>query len=210
MPVARRSGWKAASINAPYLVQGAGFTNSANESIRSESQSTPGIRLARSLPLTAFPELSIVQILPQTDGVVLVARPRSTVLLCPCFGYQTGRVHSHYVRLLADLPGRVGLSKSGLTRAGFDVRIRKFETGSLSNWLWHQLKALGFPAICFVRVMPTRSDENDAKGLAEMARMGWYPQAAVKGAENWKTRSGGSNQTDESAAGHRQPNARPV
>ena len=81
------------------------------------------------------------------------------------------------------------MSKSGFTRAGFDVRIRKFETGSLSNWLWHQLRALGFPVICFVRVMPTRSDENDAKGLAEMARMGWYPQAAVKCAENWKTRS---------------------
>lgn len=34
-----------------------------------------------------------------------------------------------------------------------------------------------------------KSDQNDAKGLAEMARMGWYPEAAVKGAENWKTRS---------------------
>jgi transposase len=46
-----------------------------------------------------------------------------------------------------------------------------------------------FRLFALMRVMPTRSDENDAKGLAEMARMGWYPQAAVKGAENWKTRS---------------------
>ncbi|WOH63926.1 IS110 family transposase [Bradyrhizobium sp. BWA-3-5] len=34
-----------------------------------------------------------------------------------------------------------------------------------------------------------KSDQNDAKGLAEMARMGWYREAAVKGAKSWKTRS---------------------
>lgn len=34
-----------------------------------------------------------------------------------------------------------------------------------------------------------KSDQNDAKGLAEMARMGWCREAAVKGAEGWKTRS---------------------
>ncbi|MGF6312132.1 transposase [Bradyrhizobium sp. i1.8.4] len=72
-----------------------------------------------------------------------------------------------------------------------------FETGSLSNWLWHQLKALGFPVICLdarhakaaLSMRINKSDHNDAKGLAEMARMGWYREAAVKGAESWKTRS---------------------
>ncbi|MCA6105575.1 ISL3 family transposase, partial [Bradyrhizobium australafricanum] len=55
------------------------------------------------------PELSIFQVLPQADKVVLVARPKSTVSLCPCCDFQTGRVHSHYVRRLSDLPwqGRV-------------------------------------------------------------------------------------------------------
>ncbi|MGY8681747.1 ISL3 family transposase [Bradyrhizobium sp. UFLA05-153] len=55
------------------------------------------------------PELSIVQILPQADRVVLVARPKSAVSPCPCCGCQTDRIHSHYVRRLADLPwqGRV-------------------------------------------------------------------------------------------------------
>ncbi|QOZ36180.1 hypothetical protein XH92_34595 [Bradyrhizobium sp. CCBAU 53421] len=40
---------------------------------------------------------------------MLVARPKSAISLCPRCGYQTGRVHSHYVRRLADLPwqGRV-------------------------------------------------------------------------------------------------------
>ncbi|WP_375781047.1 transposase family protein [Bradyrhizobium sp. ma5] len=36
--------------------------------------------------------------------MVLVARPKSAVSLCPCCGCQTGRVHSHYVRRLTDLP----------------------------------------------------------------------------------------------------------
>ncbi|WP_168859438.1 IS110 family transposase, partial [Bradyrhizobium brasilense] len=57
-----------------------------------------------------------------------------------------------------------------------------FETGSLSNWLWHQLRALDFPVICLdarhanaaLSMRINKSDENDAKGLAEMARMGWY------------------------------------
>nr|WP_246515827.1 transposase [Bradyrhizobium diversitatis] len=55
-----------------------------------------------------------------------------------------------------------------------------FETGSLSNWLWHQLKALGFPVICLdarhanaaLSMRINKSDQNDARG-AEMARMGW-------------------------------------
>ncbi|WP_346658116.1 IS110 family transposase [Bradyrhizobium sp. 154] len=72
-----------------------------------------------------------------------------------------------------------------------------FETGALSNWLWHQLRSLGFPVICLdarhahaaLSMRINKSDQNDAKGLAEMARMGWYREAAVKGAENWKTRS---------------------
>lgn len=72
-----------------------------------------------------------------------------------------------------------------------------FETGSLSNWLWHQLRALGFPAICLdarqanvaLSMRINKSDQNDAKGSAEIARMGWYREAAAKEAESWKNRS---------------------
>ena len=41
--------------SSAHLVQGAGFTDSANKGIRSESQSTPVIRLAPCLPLANFP-----------------------------------------------------------------------------------------------------------------------------------------------------------
>ncbi|WP_202949181.1 transposase family protein [Bradyrhizobium japonicum] len=55
------------------------------------------------------PELTIVQVLPHADKVVLVARSKVALSFCPCCGRQTRRVHSHYVRRLADLPwqGRV-------------------------------------------------------------------------------------------------------
>jgi transposase len=51
--------------------------------------------------------------------------------------------------------------------------------GSLSNWLWHQLKALGFPVICLdarhadatLSIPINKSDQKDAKGLADWC--GW-------------------------------------
>jgi len=52
------------------------------------------------------PELSIIQLLPQADRVVLVARPKAIESCCPCCGRRTRRVHSHYMRRLADLPWR--------------------------------------------------------------------------------------------------------
>ncbi|WP_225709583.1 IS110 family transposase [Bradyrhizobium cenepequi] len=95
-----------------------------------------------------------------------------------------------------------------------------FETGSLSNWLWRQLRTLGFPFICLdarhanaaLSMRINKSDQNDAKGLAEMARTGWYWQVAVKrgGELEHPFDAGGSNQVGESAARPRQPDARSV
>ena len=67
-----------------------------------------------------------------------------------------------------------------------------FETGSLSNWLWHELKGRGFPVLCLearpakaaLSMRMNKSDRNDARGLAEMARMGWYREAKVKSIES--------------------------
>lgn len=72
-----------------------------------------------------------------------------------------------------------------------------FETGSLSNWLWHELKALGFPVLCLdarharaaLSMRMNKSDRNDARGLAEMARMGWYREAKVKSMESRQVRA---------------------
>jgi len=70
-------------------------------------------------------------------------------------------------------------------------------TGSLSNWLWHELKALDFPVLCLdarhakaaLSMRMNKSDRNDARGLAEMARMGWYREAKVKSIESRQVRA---------------------
>ena len=67
-----------------------------------------------------------------------------------------------------------------------------FETGSLSNWLWHELKGRGFPVLCLdarpakaaLSMRMNKSDRNDARGRAEMARLGWYREAKVKSIES--------------------------
>jgi transposase len=59
------------------------------------------------------------------------------------------------------------------------------ETGPTSIWLYHLLAAAGLPVVCLdarqaLSVRPTKTDRNDARGLAEMVRMGWYREVRVK------------------------------
>jgi zinc-finger of transposase IS204/IS1001/IS1096/IS1165 len=49
-------------------------------------------------------DLLVEQVLPEPDRVVILSRPRSPVSTCPLCGVASGRVHSHYLRTLADLP----------------------------------------------------------------------------------------------------------
>ena len=53
--------------------------------------------------------LLVEQVLPESDRVVILSRPKSPVATCPLCGVASGRVHSHYQRTLADLPwqGRI-------------------------------------------------------------------------------------------------------
>jgi transposase len=71
------------------------------------------------------------------------------------------------------------------------------ETGSLSSWLWHELKAAGFPVVCLdarhakaaLSMRINKTDRNDARGLAELIRMGWYREAKVKSMESRQIRA---------------------
>ncbi|MBB6414352.1 transposase [Mesorhizobium sangaii] len=66
-----------------------------------------------------------------------------------------------------------------------------FETGAMSSWLWHELKRVGLPVVCIdarhakaaLSVRMNKSDENDARGLAELVRVGWHREVKVKSAE---------------------------
>jgi transposase len=71
------------------------------------------------------------------------------------------------------------------------------ETGSLSSWLWHELKAAGFPVVCLdarhakaaLSMRINKTDRNDARGLAELIRMGWYREAKDKSVPSLAARS---------------------
>jgi transposase len=76
------------------------------------------------------------------------------------------------------------------------VRIG-FETGAMASWLWHELKRIDLPIVCIdarhahaaLSVRINKSDPNDARGLAELMRMGWYREVRVKSAQSQVVRS---------------------
>ena len=62
------------------------------------------------------------------------------------------------------------------------------ETGLLSNFLTRALRARGVPIVCLdarhakaaLRVQINKTDANDAHGLAQVVRTGWFREIAVK------------------------------
>src|SRR5215469_401747 len=67
------------------------------------------------------------------------------------------------------------------------VRIG-LETGQLSTWLFHELKARQLPVICIdarhakaaLSLQINKTDANDAHGIAQIVRVGWYREIGVK------------------------------
>lgn len=72
-----------------------------------------------------------------------------------------------------------------------------FETGAMASWLWHELKRIGLPVVCVdarhahaaLSLRMNKSDPNDARGLAELIRVGWYREVRVKSDDSQATRS---------------------
>ena len=62
------------------------------------------------------------------------------------------------------------------------------ETGPTSTWLWHELRAAGIGVVCIdarhaqaaLSMRLNKTDRNDAAGLAQLMRMGWYREVQVK------------------------------
>jgi transposase len=81
-------------------------------------------------------------------------------------------------------------------RAAQVVRIG-LESGPLSTWHWHALNALGLPVVCLdarhaqaaLSLQVNKTDRNDAHGLAQLVRMGWYRAVAVKSLESHSARA---------------------
>ena len=84
------------------------------------------------------------------------------------------------------------LGKHGrhLERAGL-------ESGMTSAWLWRELRQLGVPVICLdsrhahrvLSMKRNKNDRNDARGLADLIRMGWYREARVRSLDAQLVRS---------------------
>lgn len=106
-----------------------------------------------------------------------------------------------------DEPGRIvfegkarsepgALARLIAKRAPDAVRIG-FETGAMASWLWHELKRIDLPVVCIdarhahaaLSVRINKSDPNDARGLAELMRVGWYREVRVKSEESQLVRS---------------------
>ena len=72
-----------------------------------------------------------------------------------------------------------------------------FETGPLSVWFYHALRAEGLPAICIdarhakaaLDMAANKTDANDADGLAHLAEVGFFREVRVKAFESMLTRT---------------------
>lgn len=62
------------------------------------------------------------------------------------------------------------------------------ETGSTSNYFYHQLRNKGYEVVCLeahhtrkaLSSNPVKNDANDSKGIAQLLRPGWYKSVHVK------------------------------
>src|ERR671913_155063 len=74
----------------------------------------------------------------------------------------------------------LGKHASSLERAGM-------ETGPLAVWLWNELHDRGLPILCIdarhanaaLKMRPNKTDRNDAAGLAQIVRAGWFKQVRI-------------------------------
>lgn len=80
-------------------------------------------------------------------------------------------------------------------RAPYAARIG-LETGPMSAWHYRNLTALGLPVVCIdarhakaaLAMQLNKTDANDAFGLAQIVRTGWYREVTVKSERSHRTR----------------------
>jgi transposase len=97
-------------------------------------------------------------------------------------------------RRAATEPEAIAAALAGLPAAPARVLL---ETGGLTPWLWHELSGRGLVIHCIdarrakaqLALRPCKTDRNDARGLAEIARMGWYANIRVKSLDHHALRA---------------------
>lgn len=96
--------------------------------------------------------------------------------------------------------------KCASTPEAFAEAIRKhargakrigLESGMMSTWHWHSLKAMNLPVVCIdarhtkaaLSMQVNKTDKNDALGIAQIMRMGWYKEVGVKSLNSHQVRA---------------------
>jgi transposase len=101
------------------------------------------------------------------------------------------------VRLEAKVAAEVEVIVAALRRFSEEIRQVGFEAGTLTQYLTYGLREAGFDVICLearqvaatLAAMRNKTDRNDARGLAQILRTGWYRTVHVKSIESHQERA---------------------
>jgi transposase len=77
-----------------------------------------------------------------------------------------------------------------------ELKVVGFEAGTLTQYLTYGLQAAGFEVICLearqvsaaLAAMRNKTDRNDARGIAQILRTGWYSRVHVKSLQSHQMR----------------------
>ncbi|KJS45856.1 MAG: transposase, partial [Roseovarius sp. BRH_c41] len=90
-----------------------------------------------------------------------------------------------------DLPCEIEEIAGYLTALPVTIERIGFESGTLSQHLFYGLKAEGFDVVCMearqvsaaLSAMRNKTDRNDARGIAQILRTGWFSPVHMKSRE---------------------------
>ena len=104
-----------------------------------------------------------------------------------CVVDETGRILAE--KKVATCPDAI---TSYLTQKAPDLVRVGLETGPLAVWLWNELAARRLPVLCIdarhanaALMRPMKTDRNDAAGLAQIMRTGWFKDVRIKSRDSY-------------------------
>ena len=89
----------------------------------------------------------------------------------------------------AKVPAEVELIVAALRRFNAEIKQVGLETGTLTQYLTYGLQKAGFDVAATLAAMRNKTDRNDARGLAQILRSGWYRTVHVKSLESHQVRA---------------------
>jgi len=101
------------------------------------------------------------------------------------------------VRFEGKVPAEVELIVAALRRFSGEVKQVGLEAGTLTQYLTYGLQKAGYEVLCLearqtaatLAAMRNKTDRNDARGLAQILRSGWYRRVHVKSLESHQVRA---------------------